>query len=171
MHLGKLIHSRSIRPFVRNSVTCKLAFFAGYMGESCSQWFLVALCAERFVALTWPLRVRQLFSSSGCFKAETAVVLVFCVIVCTPVLVVFDEWDPYCFAVLAGYTGRSEDQLSTAIWSTVMAYVTTAQKYGYSTILIITLTALIFVKILLIRKRYRQEISSHQSGSTKKGNN
>lgn len=164
-----MIQSKSIRPLVRNSATCKLAFFAGYLGESCSQWFLVAFCAERLTALIWPLRVRQFCASSSNWFKAVAIVFIVCAIVCAPVLVVFDLRDPYCYAVHSGYTGRTEAAGSRPMWATIMAYVTTAQKYGYSTLIMMALAVLIFAKLLLIR--YRQKYSTVKNGETSRTGN
>ena len=134
-----------VRPFFRHDAGCKSVFYLGYVGESCAQWFLVALCAERFVALSWPLWSRRALAYNRSLHICQFIAAA-CALVCVPAAVCFKEKNFGC----GNYPPKG------TIYASLMAYVTIAQKYAYSTLAMLALSVAIAVKLLLIARDFRR---------------
>ena len=155
---------------------CKLVMYINYVSQSASHWFLVALCFERFCALIWPLHSRSRLTPRNAARA-CLIILALCVVLCAPVLVVFGE-RTHTTQGANGIQGILEQEEltkstrtrttcevfsllelgnSARLWAALVAYVTTAQKYAYSSLLTLVLTAAIAIKLLCIRLRFRRE--------------
>lgn len=139
--------------------------YVNYVCESASHWFIVALCFERFYALMWPLHVRSLQNSRN--AARTCLfILALSVLLCAPVPVVFGERVHAAHGRLSKSLkirstceafGLFELGSYSRLWAALVIYITSAQKYAYSTILTLLLVGAIAIKLLCVRLRFRRE--------------
>ncbi|CAC5378892.1 unnamed protein product [Mytilus coruscus] len=59
-----------------SNLGCKLYFWFFKNGKMTSSWFVVLLCAERFVAVKYPFKVKLLFCKRNCLIAIASVYIV-----------------------------------------------------------------------------------------------
>ncbi len=127
--------------------------------ESYTQWIFVAFCIERIIALFWPFKAKSLLSAKFA-KICIFVVFVWCSLVCIPALFSYDT------RISALYKDGYNCQAIGAegIISLIMVFLTTGQKYPYSTFCIFILTLIIILKIIDITK-YHQKLLPQRSKS------
>ena len=141
-----------------NDITCKLYIMIRRLSKMTSSWAVVGLCIERFIAVWFPLKAKLLITKRA--------VSVYIVTVLVVIIIYTSVWS-YASKVVNGkcnpdvydYTDPTERtrfgimlQGGTAIYSNV------------PTILLVTLTSLIIVK-LFQHKRKRQRMTGSQNST------
>ena len=122
------------------NIICKSAFYIGYVGESSSQWILVAFTAIKALAFYWPIKSHSLQSAKFASYLGSFVIII-CSVICIPVAVTFGIREQGCKFII-----------EKPILKFLMGYFVTMQKYTYSTILMLILSSLVMGKLCRIQK-------------------
>ena len=154
-------HYGQLHWFYRLSITCKMRGYFYQGSESFTQWILVAFCLERIIALFWPLRAKSIITPKFP-KIAIFVVFIWCSLVAIPAIFSYDVRISQIYK--DGYNCQAIG--AEGFISLIMVFLTTGQKYPYSTSIIFVLTLIIALKILSLsksRKKLFGEGSSKQS--------